>query len=156
MNLYERIKQVRNERNLSQEELANMSGYTDRSSIAKIESGNVDLTISKLKAIAKALQVSPGYLLGIEDVSKDIKVIDITNKASQLDDLGRDKMLSYSEDLFNSGLYKSKPTRDDMIKYLESMQFAASDGIPLRQLDDNKLKEKLNYSWLNLKQIKKG
>lgn len=43
MNLYENIKRFRKEKGLSQEELARMTGYTDRSSIAKIEKGDVDL-----------------------------------------------------------------------------------------------------------------
>ena len=39
--VYENIKKLRIERGLSQEELARRTGYTDRSSIAKIENGSV-------------------------------------------------------------------------------------------------------------------
>lgn len=62
--LYDNIRRRRIELGLSQQELAERSGYTDRSSIAKIEAGKVDLTQSKILAIAKALNISPGTLMG--------------------------------------------------------------------------------------------
>jgi repressor LexA len=60
--LYESIKQLRLERGMSQAELAKMTGYTDRSSITKIENGEVDLQRSKIMLFAKALRVDPGDL----------------------------------------------------------------------------------------------
>ena len=54
---------------MSQNELAKLTGYTDRSSIAKIEKGEVDLTESKIKAFADALNVRPAVLMGWEDDS---------------------------------------------------------------------------------------
>ena len=62
--LYDNIRRRRIELGMSQQELAEKSGYTDRSSIAKIESGKVDLTQSKIIAIAKALNLAPGALMG--------------------------------------------------------------------------------------------
>lgn len=67
MGLYENIKYYREHRGLSQEALAEMVGYKDRSSIAKIESGQVDLSQSKIAAFAKALGVTPGKLMGISE-----------------------------------------------------------------------------------------
>lgn len=64
MDLHENIKLLRETRGLSQQELAALVGYTDRSSIAKIEAGQVDLSQSKIAAFAKALGVSPAYLMG--------------------------------------------------------------------------------------------
>lgn len=66
MELYEKIKALREERGLSQEALAQKTGYTDRSSIAKIEKGLVSLSAAKIDLIAKALGVTPGYLTGWE------------------------------------------------------------------------------------------
>ena len=60
---HEYIKMLREERGMSQEELAHAVGYKDRSSIAKIESGLVDLSQSKLAAFAKALDVTPADLI---------------------------------------------------------------------------------------------
>ena len=67
METYENIKYFREKRGMSQEELAIMVGYKDRSSIAKIESGRVDLSQSKIAAFAKALGVSPARLMGFSD-----------------------------------------------------------------------------------------
>ena len=62
----DKIKQLRKERGLTQKQLAEMVGYTDRSMIAKIEAGKVDLTESKLKALFKALGVSPASYLDVQ------------------------------------------------------------------------------------------
>lgn len=67
LKLYENIKHYRKEAKLTQEELARRVGYTDRSSIAKIERGVVDLSQSKIKQFAEALGVTPGQLMGWED-----------------------------------------------------------------------------------------
>lgn len=66
--LYENIKKYRLERNLSQTELAKLTGYTDRSSIAKIEKGSVDLPQSKIKMFADVFGVSPSKLMGFDSV----------------------------------------------------------------------------------------
>lgn len=67
---YKRIRELRISAGLSQDELAKKTGYNDRSSIAKIEAGKVDLTQSKLVAFADALNTTPGYLMGWEPYSK--------------------------------------------------------------------------------------
>lgn len=59
-----RIRRLREERDLSQDDLARMIGYKSRSSINKIELGKYSLTQSKIKAIADALRVSPLYIMG--------------------------------------------------------------------------------------------
>ena len=68
MTLYDRIRTRREQLNMSQEELAKKLGYKSRSTIAKIESGENDITQSKIVAFAKALGVKPGYLMGWEEV----------------------------------------------------------------------------------------
>lgn len=59
-----RIKKLRIEQELSQTALANMIGYKDKTAIAKIESGKVDLPQSKILAFANALNTSVSYLFG--------------------------------------------------------------------------------------------
>lgn len=66
MNTYENIKNRRKELKMSQEELAKKTGYNDRSMIAKIEAGLVDLSISKIKAFAEALKLPASELVGWE------------------------------------------------------------------------------------------
>ena len=65
--LYSKIKNKRIELGWTQEELAKKMGYTDRSSIAKIESGKFDLTTSKIEQFADVLGVTPSWLMGWED-----------------------------------------------------------------------------------------
>lgn len=67
METHENIKKLREKLGWSQEELAEKVGYTDRSSIAKIEAGKVDLQQSKIAAFAAALSVSPAQLMGIDN-----------------------------------------------------------------------------------------
>lgn len=67
LKLYENIKNLRKENGWSQDELARRTGYTDRSSIAKIESGKVDLPQSKIMDFANVFGVDPGDLMGWED-----------------------------------------------------------------------------------------
>lgn len=62
--LYINIKERRKALKMTQQELAEKIGYTDRSSVAKIESGTVDLSQSKIIQIAKALKTTPGDLMG--------------------------------------------------------------------------------------------
>lgn len=62
--LYKNIKFLREQLKISQDELAKLTGYTSRSSIAKIENGQVDLSQSKIELFAKALQTTPGELVG--------------------------------------------------------------------------------------------
>lgn len=64
MSIGQRIKERREELGMSQEELAKMLGYKSRSSINKIELDARNLTQSKIKAIADALLVTPGYIMG--------------------------------------------------------------------------------------------
>ena len=66
MTIYERIRALREQRGLSQQELADRLGYTSRSSITKIEKGLVDLQQTKILAFAEALGVTPAYLMGWE------------------------------------------------------------------------------------------
>lgn len=64
LQLYTNIKQRRKELGFSQGYLAKLTGYTDRSSIAKIEAGKVDLPQSKIKVFADALQTTTALLMG--------------------------------------------------------------------------------------------
>ena len=63
MTLGDRIRSRREELRMSQEELATRLGYKSRSTIAKIESGENDLTQSKIVAFAEALSTTARWLL---------------------------------------------------------------------------------------------
>lgn len=59
-----RIRKRREELGLSQDELGKRLGYKSRSSINKIELDQRNLTQSKIKAIADALETTPAYIMG--------------------------------------------------------------------------------------------
>ncbi|MCD8005092.1 MAG: XRE family transcriptional regulator [Oscillospiraceae bacterium] len=61
-----RIRARRIELGLSQDELGKKLGYKSRSSINKIELNQRNLTQSKIKAIADALDTTPAYIMGWE------------------------------------------------------------------------------------------
>lgn len=64
MTIGDRIGIRRQAIDMTQAELARIVGYKDRSAIAQIERGNVDLPLSKVEAIAEALSISPARLCG--------------------------------------------------------------------------------------------
>lgn len=63
----DKILERRTALNMSQDELAQKVGYKDRSSIAKIESGERDIRQKKLIEFAKALDTTPQWLMGYEE-----------------------------------------------------------------------------------------
>lgn len=64
IDLYKNIKRLRLENNWSQGELAKRAGYKDRSAIAHIEDGRIDLPQSKIFLFAKIFGVTPSELFG--------------------------------------------------------------------------------------------
>ena len=63
----ERIKERREELNMSQDELAMKLGYKSRSSITKIEKDGRELPQKKIYAISQALGVTPAFIMGWSD-----------------------------------------------------------------------------------------
>lgn len=70
MTLYERIRKLRVEAGMTQDDLAKAMGYKDRSMITKIESGKVDISQKKVVEFAKVLNTTPAYLMGWNEGSK--------------------------------------------------------------------------------------
>lgn len=62
--VYINIKKRREELGMSQRDLAYKCGYSDHTTIAKMEKGLVDITIKRLKQIADALDTTPLELSG--------------------------------------------------------------------------------------------
>lgn len=63
LKLYENIKQRRISLGMSQSELAERTGYADKSTISRIEAGKVDLSQSKIKLFADVLRTTPADLM---------------------------------------------------------------------------------------------
>lgn len=121
MTLYDRIRTRREQLNMSQEELAKRLGYKSRSTIAKIESGENDITQSKIVAFAKALGVKPGYLMGWEDVPEPSSSLSLTpqeethiKKYRQLDADGKEEI----DDLIDVKLAKLQRKAEEDVESL--------------------------------------
>lgn len=109
MKLYENIKYLRLSHNWSQEDLALRLGYKDRTIISKIESGNVDLSLSKVLSFANIFGVDPVDLLGLDDmaINPDLSPSEqiLISRYRQLNEEGQMKVSDYVEDLVRSGRY---------------------------------------------------
>ena len=82
MTLGERIKLKREEKGMSQLDLAKKVGYGTRSAISMIEADKRDLPLAKVREIAKVLEVSPDWLMGWADISIKVKTdLDLTVEA---------------------------------------------------------------------------
>lgn len=79
MNIGENIRKRRIELNMSQQKLAELTGYKTRSSISKIEKGCTELSHSKLNTFSNVLNTSIDYLLTGIAPSKDNKNMIINN-----------------------------------------------------------------------------
>ena len=75
LKLYKNIKSRRIELNMTQSDLASKMGYADKSMIAKIEKGVIDLPQSKIIAFAKVLNTAPGILMGLDGTSVDQSIL---------------------------------------------------------------------------------
>lgn len=71
-NIGSRIKARRQELQMSQRELASRMGYTDHTTITRIEAGKVDPPQSRIAQFAKALGTTPGHLMGWDAKPEDL------------------------------------------------------------------------------------
>lgn len=71
--MYDRIRELRMEKGMSQDDLARLLGYKDRSMITKIEGGKVDISQKKIVAFANALGTTPRYLMDGDPVEDELE-----------------------------------------------------------------------------------
>ncbi len=129
LQLYKNIKKRRTELHLTQSELATKMGYADKSMIAKIEKGLVDLPQSKIIAFAEALHVSPGDLMGWELSDSDIANAFVSDDLGDIIDNIRD-FSPYEKAHFKSYLHLLEINRkkvDDYTNQLLSLQQMETD-----------------------------
>ena len=67
MHIGERIKVYRNKQGLSQRDLADKMGYSNHATIARIESGEVDIPYSRILQFSEVLNVPVGVIMGIDE-----------------------------------------------------------------------------------------
>lgn len=113
-----RIKQRRQELNMTQKELADLTGYKTKGAISRIENGERDLSQSQITTFAKALKTSESYLMGWTDeliVSEDRSLynIIIPDKLTKLPILGE---IACGDPIFAEENYQGYFIADSNIK----------------------------------------
>ena len=99
LQLYKNIKKRRLELQLTQTDLAIKLGYADKSMIAKIEKGLVDLPQSKILAFADVLQTSPSDLMGWEQIDTNFSGKELLDIYEKLSSPNQKRVLTYSKNL---------------------------------------------------------
>lgn len=84
LELYKNIKRRRQQLKMTQTDLALKMGYADKSMIAKIEKGNVDLPQSKILAFANVLETTPGELMGWDYEVEPTETVDNIYKLDKI------------------------------------------------------------------------
>ncbi len=72
MDYYERLKDVREDHDLTQEDIANLL-HTTRQQVSKWETGAQMMGVDKYIKLAKYYNVSTDYLLGLIDAPRKLK-----------------------------------------------------------------------------------
>lgn len=122
----QRIKQLRKEANLTQEELAELVGLK-KVSIQKYENGGVtNIKSETLEKFGEIFKVSPSYIMGWDKfdyidtstIKEDLQILEVIKQYcgyvgvelyqifEQLNEEGRRKILFYAEDLIEITKYK--------------------------------------------------
>ena len=116
--LYENIRRRREELGMSQEELAHRVGYTSRSTIARIERGDINIPQDKIILFARALKVLPEFLMGwTEDEGIDISDEDLAAAESRQQLKDRPQLRA----LLDAGSKLTDEDVENVIKIMESM-----------------------------------
>lgn len=105
MHMGERIKQLRIQNNMTQEDLGKRLGV-QKSAIAKYENGRVqNLKKSTIKKMADIFGVDPSYVLGMDKekhtTKEDLELIEMYNKAKESDKAAVKALLSAIDKLLN-------------------------------------------------------
>lgn len=141
-----RLKELREANNMSQGQLGDKINTT-RQSISNYEIGKREPDYETLEALADTFNVDINYLLGKTNKTTFLPSsnhrqltadeLEILKPFNQLTDEGKEKAISYTQDLVDSGKYSKKvkddtisniPSKDEMLDYLKEIPMAAFDG----------------------------
>lgn len=142
MEVIEKIRTLRELKNMSQEELADMI-HMSKEGYAKIERGERGLDIQRLESIATALSVSVADLLSITDKSK-LYLINETKDNGQSNYLFINKDTNHSTYHFNSD--------KDLVSEIEKLkiQLQHKDELLQQKENENQLLKEMIATLKNL------
>lgn len=124
------IRFLRKQRNMGQEDLANMLGYKSFTTIQKWESGDSEPTLSMYQKVAEIFNVDAGILATV-DLSLNVETenINLSEEEKELlkyfkitNSIGRNIILETSKNIAKA---YPKPSRQEMINYLRETSIAA-------------------------------
>ena len=149
MKIGERIKNRRIELNITQDELARRLGYSDKSSISRMENSS-KLTLNKVQLLADALNVSPSYLMGWED---EINIdTDMSNNSGAIsNNIAPDSTDTNNTYTTNNYYSSSSPKDGHPCSKITSMDLFYEVLMILKDMDDEQLKDMIRYGNFILK-----
>ena len=143
MKIGERIKNRRIELNITQDELARRLGYSDKSSISRMENSS-KLTLNKVQLLAEALNVSPSYLMGWED---EINIdTDMSNNSGTIsNNIAPDS--TDTNNTYTTNNYYSSPCSKDSAprSNITSMDLFYEVLMILKDMNDKQLEDMKRY-----------
>ena len=126
-NIIARIKKRRTDLDMSYQELAKKTGLS-KSTLQRYETGSIkNMPIDKLEVIANALEISPAYLMGWEEIYTDkkennktetsisIKERKLLNNFNKLNETGKDEAIKRVSELTLIPSYKKDEFKIDTI-----------------------------------------
>ena len=140
-----RIKNRRLELGMTQDELAKLMGYKTRSTINKIELDINDMPLSRVEAFAKALGVSPSYLMGWE-------VNQSNNSGTISNNIGSDS--SENNNTYTTNNYFSSPcaqqkeaiVNHDVSTSINSKELFFELLMAIKDMSDEQLEDMIKYA----------
>lgn len=115
MTIGERVKKRREELGLTQQELSNKMGYSNKSAISRIETCGNKISIKRVSSLADALNCTTAYLMGWEDIVFD----DVSDNSKKYNDYliklkdnnGNEELLEMEvkiHEIMSDEMYRSK------------------------------------------------
>ena len=134
MELGDKIKMLREQKDMTLEELGNAVGV-GKSTVRKWENGMIaNMRRDKIAKVAAALDVSPGYLMGWEE-GKETLVISKDGELSPIyEDPQKKRLMAYCEKL-------SRLTPEHQIAVTTMIDFLASEEAKKKEIKSQSSKE---------------
>ncbi|RXI55259.1 hypothetical protein DP122_04960 [Clostridium tetani] len=110
MKMNEKIKSRREELGLTLQDIGDFIGVS-KATVQRYESGEIkNLKLESIEKLAIILNVSPAYLMGWEESvtdndKEDTKKTTLLTNFNKLNDIGKDKVITYTKDLLDSNKY---------------------------------------------------
>lgn len=155
MKIGERVRNRRIELDITQEELAQKLGYSDKSSISRIEKSS-KLTLNKVQLLADALNVSPSYLMGWEE-ENNIDMDMSNNQGTISNNIGSDSSESNNTYTTTNNYYSSPCSQNqaivnhDVSASINSKELFFELLMVLKDMSDEQLKDMIRYGNFVLK-----